>query len=178
MDRALALKLQKWAIWAVLIAVVLLLRHLFPIFFLTFVLSYMGNSAVNALTRRFPRRKLNVILVWVVFLAIITGVTLLVVPRMLNEARNIARQFIATEAARQSDSGETFVDREARELVDSLIIGIAGLETFEDFRESDAYATIVTRMDAGLARTSARVTAGVTAFANQAIAFAFQFVLS
>jgi predicted PurR-regulated permease PerM len=176
-NRALALKLEKWAIWIGLITILFLLRHLFPIFFLTFVLSYIGHSAVDALTRRFPRRKINVVIVYAVFFGLLTGVVLLVVPRMLNEARNLARQYIASEAAREA-GGETFLQREAREAVDSVIVAIAGEEPFAEFRESDAYAAITGRLHASLATTSKRVTGEVTAFANQAIAFAFQFVLS
>jgi predicted PurR-regulated permease PerM len=177
MNRALALRLEKWAIWLGLIAIVFLLRHLFPIFFLTFVLSYIGNTAVNALTKRFRHRKLNVVIVYVAFLALLTGVVLLLVPRALNEARNLARQYIASEAARE-DGGETFLRREARELVDGVILSIAGTDTFDDFRKSDAYATIVGRIDTGLATTSQRVAAEVTSFANAAIFFALNFVLS
>lgn len=169
--------MEKWAIWIGLIAIVFLLRHLFPIFFLTFVLSYIGNTAVNALTKRMRHRKVNVVIVYAVFLTIIAGVVLLVVPRMLNEARNLARQYIATEAAREG-GGETFIRREARELVDSVILSIAGMEAFEDFRQSDAYATIVGRIDTALATTSQRVAAEVTVFANDAIFFVFHFILS
>lgn len=177
MNRALTLKVEKWAIWIAIIAILYLVRHLFPIFFLTFVLSYIGNTAVDALTRRFPHRKVNVAVVYAVFLVLLSGVLLLVVPRMLNEARNLARQYIATEAAREG-GGETFLQREAREAFDALIIGIAGAETFEYFRESDAYRTIVGRLHRNLAGGSARVTAEVTAFANEAIVFVFQFILS
>ncbi len=177
MDRALALRLEKWAIWLTLIAIVFLLRHLFPIFFLTFVLSYIGNTAVNALTGRFSRRRLNVVIVYIGFLTLLSGLVLLVVPRMLNEARNLARQYITSEAARD-EGAETLVQREARELVDGVIIGIAGPQSFEDFRRSDAYDAIVGRIDTSLATTSRRVAAEVTAFANAALFVAFNFVLS
>lgn len=177
MDRALALRLEKWAIWLSLIVIVILLRHLFPIFFLTFVLSYIGNTAVNALTRRLPHRKLNVVIVYAVFVAILTTVTLLVVPRMLNEARNLARQYIAAEAARDDD-GETFVRRQSREIVDRIGIAVAGTDTFDDFRRSDGYATILTRLEDALATSSKRVVADVTLFANTALTFALHFVLS
>jgi predicted PurR-regulated permease PerM len=179
MERGLALRLEKWAIWIGLIAVIFLLRHLFPVFFLTFVLAYVGNTAVNALTRRFPRRRrLNVLLVWLVLVAIVSGVVLLVVPRMLNEARNLARQYIATEAARRSGDTENFIHREARELVDSVIVAIAGPATFDDFRRSDAYTAIVGKLDTTLANGSRRVAAEVTAFANEALFFAFNFILA
>ena len=177
MDRSLALRLEKWAIWISLIAIVILLRHLFPIFFLTFVLSYIGNTAVNALSRRFPRRKLNVVIVYIAFLAVLTTVLLIMVPRMLNEARNLARQYIAAEAARE-EGGETLVRRQARDIVDRIGVGIAGRDTFNDFRHSDAYATIVARLEKGLASGSQRVVAEVTLFANAALMFVFHFILS
>ena len=182
MQRPLTLKLEKWAIWLTLIAIIFLLRHLFPIFFLTFVLAYIGNTAVNALTRRFPKRRVNVAIVWVMFLAILTGLVFLVVPRMMNEARNIARQYITTEAAREAGGGvaaeEGVLHREAREFLDNVIIGIAGEETFADFRTSDAYAMILGRIERSLATSGARVSAEVTAFANQALMFALHFILS
>lgn len=178
MNRTTALRLEKWAIWLGLIAVVFLLRHFFPIIFLTFVLSYLGNTAVNALGRFVRYRRLNVVIVYLLLLAILTGVTLLVVPRMLVEARNLARQYITTEAAREQGDHETFIHRQARETIDSVLITIAGREEFEDFQRSDAYSALVARLDRTLTGVSARVTAEVTAFANDAINVAFQFVLA
>jgi predicted PurR-regulated permease PerM len=176
-NRALALRIEKWAIWIALIAIVFLLRHLFPIFFLTFVLSYIGNTAVKALTRRFPHRKVNVVIVYLAFLAILTGLILLVVPRMLNEARNLARQYIASEVARE-ERGDTFIRAEARKMIDGIIVGVAGPQTFEEFRGSDAYATIVGRVDAALANATRTIAVEVTQFANAGIVFAMHFVLS
>jgi len=178
MNRTTALRLEKWAIWIGLGCVLFLLRHLFPIIFLTFVLSYLGNTAVNALTKRIRYRKLNVVLVYVVLLAMLTGVVLLVVPRMLVEARNLARQYITTEAARQAGDDETFIHRQARETIDSLLVTIAGRQSFEDFRRSESYTSLVERVDKSLTSVSARVTSEVTAFANDAIAVALQFVLA
>jgi len=176
-QRTTALRLEKWAIWAALIGVVFLLRHLFPIFFLTFVLSYIANTAVHAMTRRWQRRRLNVVLVYIAFLAIITGITLLVVPRMLNEARNLARSYITSEAARE-EGAETLIRREARDLVDRVVTGIAGPAEFRDFQQSDAYTTIIGRLESALTTTSRRVTGEVTAFANTALLFALHFVLA
>jgi predicted PurR-regulated permease PerM len=178
MNRTTALRLEKWAIWLGLIAVVFLLRHFFPIIFLTFVLSYLGNTAVNALARFIRYRKLNVVIVYVLLLTLLTGVTLLVVPRMLVEARNLARQYITTEAARDDGDHETFIRRQARETIDAVLITIAGREEFEDFQRSDAYSALVARLDRTLTGVSTRVTAEVTAFANDAINVAFQFVLA
>lgn len=179
MNRTVALRLEKWAIWLALIAVLFLLRHLFPIIFLTFVLSYLGNTAVNALTRRIRYRKVNVVIVYLVLLAMLTGVLLLVVPRMLVEARTLARQYITTEAAREeAGDSETFIHRQARAAVDSVLVTIAGREAFDDFRESDAYTALVARINRTLTGVTTRVTAEVTAFANDAIAVALQFVLA
>lgn len=176
-NHGLAVRLEKWAIWIGVIAVIFLLRHLFPIFFLTFVLAYIGNTAVNALTSRWRLRKLNVVLVWAAFLGILAGVILLVVPRMLNETRALARQYIATEAAREEGT-ETFLQREAREAVDLVVTGVAGQEASREFKDSDAYATILRRLDTTLVNGSRRVMAEITEFANAAIVFALHFILS
>ena len=179
LDRALVIKAEKWAIWIALIGVLFLLRHLFPIFFLTFVLSYIANTAVNALGRRFRHRKLNVLVVYLGLLGILVGVGVLVIPRMINEARNLARLYITTEAAREPAAAEeTMLQREAREVVDSVIIRVAGRDAWLEFRESDAYATLVGRLNAGLASVTPQVVRGVTAFANHAFALSLQFIIS
>lgn len=182
MERTLSLKLEKWAIWLTLIGIIFLLRHLFPVFFLTFVLSYIGNTAVMWLTRRFPHRKINVAIVWTAYLVIVAGLLFLVIPRVLNEGRNVARQYITTQAAIEAGGGtaaeEGMLQREARELLDGVIVGLAGRETFDDFRQSEAYTMTLTRMQRALDRWSARVAAEITGFANQAIFFALQFVIS
>lgn len=178
-DRALIIKAEKWAIWLALIGVLFLLRHLFPIFFLTFVLSYIANTAVKALDRRIRYRKLNVVIVYLALLLILTGVGVLIVPRMITEARNLARLYITAEAAREvAPGGEGVVQREARELVDSVIISVAGREAFLSFRDSEAYAMIVARVNTALATVTPRVVRTVTVFANNAFTFAFQFVIS
>lgn len=175
MDRTLALRLEKWAIWIGLIAIVFLLRHLFPIFFLTFVLSYIANTVINALTRRFPKRKVNVVITYVGFLALLAGAVLLVIPRMLNEARNVARQYITSEAGRD---GETFLERESRELVDRVVVGTAGAGALREFQTTDAYDAIVLRIHQMFETTSKRVVGEVTSFANAALLFVMHFVLS
>jgi predicted PurR-regulated permease PerM len=175
--RPSAVQLQTWAIWIGLIVVLVLLRHLFPIIFLTFVLSYFANTAVNALTRRLPRRRLNVVLVYAVFLALIAGLLLMMVPRVLNEARNVARQYIATESAREAGQ-ENAVQREAREMVDSVIIAISGHQQFAEFRTSDAYNVIVGKIDAAAAEGTARVVGSISTFTNAALSGIVQFALS
>lgn len=177
-DRAFIIKLQKWAIWGALVAILYLLRHLFPIFFLTFVLSYIGNTAVNVMTRRFRRRKVNVVIVYVVLLALLVGGAFLVVPRVLAEARNLARQYIATETDQIAAPQEGVVRREARELVDGLIVAVAGRQEFVEFQQSDAYAALVARVDAAVASATPRVVREVTIFANNAFTLASQFVIS
>ena len=185
MNRTVLIKAEKWAIWAGLIGIVFLLRHLFPVFFLTFVLSYIANTAVKGLSTRFPHRRVNVVIVYIVILAVLAGVGLLVVPRMLNEARNLARLYITTEAARgdaaagsPNETGVGVVEREARELIDSVIISVAGRDTFYSFRESDAYTMLVTRLHNGIVTATPRVVRAVTIFANSAFAFGFAFIIS
>lgn len=178
MDRKFVLQLQKWIIWAGLITVLYLLRHLFPIFFVTFVLSYIASTAVNAMTRRFAHRKVNVVVVYVVFIAILTGVLFLVVPRMIAEARGLARQYITTEAIAAPGETGGVLQREAREILDGFIIAVAGQQTFLEFRQSDAYAAVVGRIEESIGAVMPRIIEAVTLFANEAVVFTFEFVLS
>ena len=185
LDRNLVVKAEKWAIWLGLITIIFLLRHLFPIFFLTFVLTYIANTAVNALTKRVPRRKLNVVIVYLLLLALLAGVALLVVPRMVAEATNLARLYIRTEAAR-GDVAEGQVEavregviaREARELVDSFIVAIAGRDTFYSFRESDAYAVLMTRLNNALKKAEPNAVRALTMFINGTVIFISHFIVS
>ncbi|HEX9984660.1 MAG TPA: AI-2E family transporter [Thermoanaerobaculia bacterium] len=178
-NRAVIIKAEKWAIWLSLIAIVFLLRHLFPIFFLTFVLSYIGSTAVNAMTRRFPRRRVNLVIVYLIFLGVLAGGMVLMVPRILGEARNVVRQYITTtNAAGDSPVQEGMLQREAREVVDGVIIGVAGRPAFDDFRQSDAYAAIVAEIDDTLRGALPRIATAVTVFANNAVLFVFNFILS
>lgn len=172
------LKLEKWAIWGALIGVIYLLRHLFPIFFVTFVLSYIANTAVNALTRRFPRRKLNVVLVYALLLATLTGALFLIIPRMISEARGLARQYIATEASDDAREREGLLQREAHDLLDATIVIVAGQQSFNEYRQSDAYAAVTGRIDAAIGAAMPRIVRGIRLFANQAVVFTFQFALS
>jgi predicted PurR-regulated permease PerM len=181
-DRALVVKFEKWAIWLGLIGILYLLRHLFPIFFLTFVLTYIANTAVTALTTRFRRRKLNVVIVYVALIGILTGIGLVVIPRMINEARNLARLYITTEAARTDqqvgEEGVGVIEREAREIIDAFIVAVAGRQTFLSFRESDAYAMMLDNLHDTLTTATPRIVRAITGFANHAFVFVTQFVIA
>lgn len=181
-NRTFILKAEKWAIWLTVIGVLFLLRHLFAVFFLTFVLSYIGNTAVNALKRWIASRKVRVALVFSVLLAILVAVLFLIVPRTIAEARNLARAYITTEATREETPGPReeggMLQRQAHEIVDDFIVTLAGPDTFESFRRSDAYDVIVARVDTALASFSARAGKGTTMFINAALMFAFHFFIA
>lgn len=179
MRNAWTLKLQKWIIWIALLVTLILLRHLFPVIFLTFVLTYIANTLVNLLTRRFARRRLNVALVLVLFLLVLTGVGVLVVPRMFQEARQLAVFSISRDAANtQPRTGETAIDREARRYVDLILINLVGPSTFESFEQSQAYDALLQRVEDSIRGFLPKVIAGVREFVNASIAIFFQFLLS
>jgi predicted PurR-regulated permease PerM len=177
-DRAVLLKVEKWAIWIALIVILILVRHLFPIFFLTFVISYIANTGVNYLRRWIGPRRVSVVVVYALLLAIIAGIALLVVPRMIGEATTLARIYMRTEGAREGVDQEGMIRREAREVIDSALLTIAGRETFESFRASEAYRVLITRVNNGIANATPRIVRAVTVFANDAIATVFAFGIS
>lgn len=98
---------QKWLIWLSLIGVVFLLRHLFPIFFFTFILAYIGNTIVRVASRRYPQRRIILVVLYAGLIAAMTGVLVIVVPRLLYEARELARSYIDKDPAAVTSYEET-----------------------------------------------------------------------
>jgi predicted PurR-regulated permease PerM len=179
MKSAWTLQAQKWTIWIAFLATLYVLRHLFPIIFLTFVLTYIANTLVRLMTRRFPRRRLNVAIVFVAFLLLLAGVGGLVVPKMFGEARQLAVFSIARDAAAPTgDPGETAIDREARRYVDSILVRLVGPDTFRSFEQSEAYRDLLQRVEESIHSLLPKVIAGVREFVNASIAFLVQFLLS
>jgi predicted PurR-regulated permease PerM len=181
-----SLKIQKWTIWAVFIGIIVLLHHLFPVIFLTFVLAYMGNTVVKAMTRRWPRRRLNLCLVFVTFLLVLVGAGLLVVPRMFGEARQLAVFYISRDAAPQVPAppvavqlgDKTALDRETRRYVDSVLISLVGRDTFNSYARSESYQALLARVEASIEKFIPKVVSGVRAFVNSSIAVFLQFLLA
>jgi len=185
MQNVWTLKVQKWVIWLAFLATLILLRHLFPVIFLTFVLAYIANTLVKLMTRRWNRRRLNVVVVFVLFLAMLIGAGVLVVPKMFSEVRQLAVFSIARDAAAQPQTttapprdGETAIDREARLLVDTILIRLVGPDTFRSFERSEAYEGLMQRVDAAISGFLPRVTGAVRAFVNSSLAIFLQFLLS
>lgn len=180
MNPTWALKLEKWLIWIALFGILLLLRHLFPVIFLTFVLTYIANTLVKVMTRRWKWRRVNLAIVYVVFLLLITGVGLLVVPRMFSEARQLAVFYISRQptTATAAPAQETIIDQQTRKYVDSILVRVFGPETFGSFAQSDAYEALVTRVEGSIRGFIPGVVAAVREFVNESIAILFQFVLS
>src|SRR3972149_2626261 len=93
----LIVKIEKWLIWGGLLGIIYLLRHLFPVIFFTFLLAYIGNTVVSAITRRTPFRRISLIVLYVLFILGLVGAGSFVVPRVFEETRSLARQFVAPE---------------------------------------------------------------------------------
>jgi len=192
MNRDLVLKLEKWAIWLSVLGVLFLLRSLFPALFLTFVLSYMGNTAVDTMTRRFPWRRINLVVFYIALIAILSGIATLVVPRILLEASGLARQIIASEAADQGEVGppadpadakkdavdRSMVGREITSVVDRQLVKLVGQETFASFSKSETYRSLVQQIELTIGQIGPVVTEGVREFVNGMFAVTLQFVMS
>ncbi len=92
---------QKWLIWLGLIAVLALLHDLFPVIFFTFILAYIGNSALTWLTGRYAsltkRRRLILTGLYLIFIAILVGIGSMIIPRLFIETRDLAKSFITQE---------------------------------------------------------------------------------
>lgn len=175
MDPTWRLKLEKWLIWIAFIGILLLLRHLFPVIFLTFVLTYIANTLVNAMTRRWKWRRVNLGIVYILFLLLLTGVGVLVIPRMFAETRQLAVFYISKQPA---VAGETVLEGQTRKYVDTILIGLVGADTFRSFERSDAYDVLVTRVETSIRGFIPNAVARIREFVNESIAILFQFLLS
>jgi predicted PurR-regulated permease PerM len=190
MQRSLILKLEKWAMWGSLIGILYLLRHLFPLFFLTFVLSYISNTAINALEPRIANRRLRVAIVFTLLFLILAGVAVLVVPRLVTEAATLARQIITSEAE-QGDiaQGEptsdqprphtrSVVSQELLKALDDGLVRLVGIDTHESFRHTELYDAIVDNIDSTIGSLGPSIRAGLQKFVNGAFNVGTQFMVS
>ncbi len=180
MNRQVLLKVEKWAIWIALAGTIVLLRHLLPVIFLTFVLTYIGATLIRLLGKVIPWRRLNAGLVLLMFLAVVVGAGVLVVPRIFKEARQLAIDTIAQDSAHLALPGEeeTILDRQTKKYVDSILIQLVGRETFESYRRSEGYQSLLTKAEDSLRGFIPKVVAAVRAFANASLAVLFQFLLA
>lgn len=190
MNRELVIKLEKWAIWLSVLVVLYLLRSLFPALFLTFVLSYMGNTAVGAMTRRFPYRRVNLAIFYVVLIAVLSGVATMVVPRILLEASGLAKQIITSEAADQEEDvpsatpgpkrepTRSMIGRELTGVLDEQLVKLVGRDTFDSFSKSDVYRSLVLQIELNIGQVGPAVARGVREFINGLFDVTFQFILS
>ncbi|MGK2857883.1 MAG: AI-2E family transporter [Thermoanaerobaculia bacterium] len=190
MQRSLVLKLEKWAIWGSVIGILYLLRHLFPLFFLTFVLSYICNSTVKGLEHRIANRRARLSIVFVLLLIILSLIGVLIVPRLITEAAGLARQIITSEAE-QSDiaqgepeavDGEphprSVIAQELKKMLDDGLVRLVGIDTHESFRRTELYDAIIDNIDSTLGSLGPAVTSGVRKFVNGSFNVGTQFVVS
>lgn len=184
LTKELIVKLEKWLIWGATIGIVLLLRHLFPVIFITFVLTYIGYSLVTVLARRFPYRRLNLIAVYTALLVLLTAMVLIVVPRMFAEARNLARLYVTQEPGAPAETQlppadqVTVIDPRTQRIADAVMIQLLGRETFESYRQSESYGRVLEQIDHAVEGFIPRVVEGVRMFVNGAFVITFHFLLS
>jgi predicted PurR-regulated permease PerM len=91
-DRIFAF-LNRIVVWAILIGIVFLLRSFFLLIFLTFVFTYIQNRSVQRLEILIKRRMIRVVLVGMIFLGILTGIGLYIVPEVKKQSEMFIRQF-------------------------------------------------------------------------------------
>jgi predicted PurR-regulated permease PerM len=79
---------KKVTIWATFFGLLFLVRQVFGLVFLTFLLCYLFNNAIVALERRFRlKRHFWTIALYLLFASAVTGVFLLALPRVVEESR-------------------------------------------------------------------------------------------
>ncbi len=145
-------RLQKWMLLAVIIGLVYILRHLLPVIFLTFILAYIGNTIVSAMTRRFPHRIANLVILWLVLITVLVLGIWAIVPRLFGEARDLAQTYL------EEGEGDTGVV--------ARVPRVAGIDEGHDRRDRSRHvppaATAVTDTAAAPGTDSGAVTETTT----------------
>ncbi len=83
----LRIPVKKVAIWASFLALLVLIHEHFGLIFLTFVLAYIANSLVDRIEQNFSSRKPAVILVFLGIVAVISGLGVATVPRVIKQGK-------------------------------------------------------------------------------------------
>jgi len=88
---------KKVVIWSAFLLLLYLVRKLFGLVFLTFILCYIFNNLTASLERhiRLPRR-LNLVIIYLVFIAITAGMLFTVMPRIASETTLFVNQLPAS----------------------------------------------------------------------------------
>ena len=80
---------KKVAIWAAFFALLFLVREVFGLVFLTFILAYIFNNAVIKLERHFRlKRYYWTVAVYLLFVSVVTSLMIMVMPRIITEAKD------------------------------------------------------------------------------------------
>lgn len=80
-------------IWAAFFGLIYLLRNMFGLLFITFILCFIANSLTGKLTKTTRSgRKFWVVCLYLAFVAIITALSFFIIPRLTIEAKNFADQ--------------------------------------------------------------------------------------
>lgn len=191
------IQFEKVLIWIVLIGIILLLRHLFSIFFLTFILAYIGNTAVNRMTGRLSRRRVSLVVFYFVLILSLVGVAILIIPKMFFEARQLARAYIIQDIEEEKEAGlepvvtdtltsqsepeadaGTVIDRQTKRYLDSAMVQILGQSSFDSFSRSESYRSLINRVEKSVAGVIPRIVEGVRHFVNSSLIIALHFLLS
>jgi predicted PurR-regulated permease PerM len=131
---------EKITIWAIFLLLIYLLRDFFDVLFLTFIISYIAHNLVTWACERMgigdkpshPLRYLNTVLVFLVFLGLLTGAGWLVLPKVFEQGKRLGEQ--AQDLIPAASRPLASEDRADAVLRDTL-----GEKAYGDFRDTPGY---------------------------------------
>jgi len=199
----IGVKIQKTAIWIVLIGILILLSKLFAIIFLTFILTYIGNTLLKLMAYRLKYRRLNLVIIYVLFLLAIVGFSGAVIPRVFSETRNLAKDFLAEQVRREAEleaitesqnhrhlkmepsiavetdtAEQSIVRRETRHYLDKTLQPLLDPESFASFKNSDLYNELLIKIDNAVEDFVPVIVNAVKSFINHLAVIGFHFALA
>lgn len=117
-------------VWGILCGVVFFLKSFFLLMFMTFVFSYIQTRSVTRLKPLIKNRSARVLLVAFLFLGIMTGIGLFIVPEVKNQTEMFVKQF-GTYVARVDQEIITLSERYPvlKEAIPQLKLSTADVST-------------------------------------------------
>jgi predicted PurR-regulated permease PerM len=99
---------KKVAIWVTFFALLFLVREVFGLVFLTFILAYIFNNLVVKLERHFRlKRYYWTVVVYLLFVSVVTSLMIMAMPRIITEAKDFFNQLPESMNAIRLVSGRT-----------------------------------------------------------------------
>lgn len=136
---------EKMVLWAAFIGLFYLLRPLFLLILLTFLITYITKSASDWIVDRVRvNYRLAVVFVFALLVAVLGAAGAWIGPRVVVQSNDVLRKF--------AGDGQVTAEQKVEQFVDDIVVKVVGEEKGQAFIESERYAALVEDVKAEAAK--------------------------